>query len=64
MHKPRTCAAHRRSDRTAMMGAAIILLAVSILIGIAFTYSHRHEAGLGLDLNARALDNPELPADL
>jgi hypothetical protein len=64
MHKTRTCAARRRSDRTAMMGAAAILLAISILSGIAFTYSHRHEAVLGIDLNVRALDNPELPADL
>jgi hypothetical protein len=62
----RKCGTRRHSDHTMILGGAAILLGVSILAGIAFTYGY--ERGLTardlLSAGVHVLDNPKLPADL
>jgi hypothetical protein len=61
----RKCVTRRRSDHTVILGSAAILLGLSILAGIIFTYGYErgprdllHAAGI------RVLDKPKLPTDL
>ena len=57
------CQTRRRPDHTMILGGAAIVLGLSILAGIAFTYGY--ERGVTAhDLVIHALDRPELPADL
>jgi hypothetical protein len=61
----RKCVTRRRSDHTVILGGAAILLGISILAGIVFTYGY--ERGLtarDLLTSVHVLDNPNLPADL
>jgi hypothetical protein len=62
----RKCVTRRRSDHTMILGGAAILLGLSILAGIVFTYGY--ERGLTardlLHAGIHVLDNPKLPADL
>ena len=65
MPNTRKCVPRQR-DHTLIMGGAAILLGLSILAGIAFTYGY--ERGLTardlLHAGIHVLDNPKLPADL
>jgi hypothetical protein len=63
IHKCRT---RRRPDHTVILGGAAIVLGLSILAGIAFTYGYERGVTAHDLLNAgsHALDRPELPADL
>jgi hypothetical protein len=62
----RKCVTRRRSDHTLILGGAAILLGLSILAGIVFTYGY--ERGMTardlLSASVHVLDNPKLPADL
>ena len=62
----RKCATRRPPDHTVLLGGAAILLGISILAGIVFTYGY--ERGLTardvLNAGIHVLDRPELPADL
>ena len=66
MRKNLKCARRRQQDQTLILGGAAIVLGLSILAGIAFTYGY--ERGLTtrdfLNAGIHALDRPELPADL
>ncbi len=56
----------RRRDQTMILGGAAIVLGLSILAGIVFTYGY--ERGLTardlLNAGVHGLERPELPADL
>jgi hypothetical protein len=66
MRTDRRCVTHRRPDHMMILGGAAIVLGLSILAGIAFTYGY--ERGLTphdlLNAGIHVLDRPELPADL
>jgi hypothetical protein len=65
MPNSRKCVPRQR-DNTLIVGGAAILLGLSILAGIVFTYGY--ERGLTardlLHAGIHVLDNPKLPADL
>ena len=62
----RKCVVRRRSDHTVILGGAALLLGLSVLAGIVFTYGY--ERGLTardlLNASIHVLDNPKLPTDL
>ena len=66
MSNYRKCVTRRRSDHTIILGGAAILLGLSILAGIVFTYGY--ERGLTardlLHAGIHILDNRKLPVDL
>jgi hypothetical protein len=66
MPSNRKCVTRRPPDHTVLLGGAAILLGISILAGIVFTYGY--ERGLTardvLNAGIHVLDRPELPADL
>jgi hypothetical protein len=62
----RKCVTRRRSDHTVILGGAAILLGLSILAGIVFTYGFERGPNARDLLQAaiHVLDNPKPPADL